>query len=635
MIFRTCLYVRRQACYQWTQRRWQTGGVPSLVVERPKIPPLKILFCGSDEFSIYSLFALCKLPSSVVESIDVVCKTGARVGRGLKDIRHPLIKDAAEQIHLPVHQISTFTSWTPPRPVDLVIAVSFGLLVPPRILSLATYGGLNVHPSFLPDLYGPAPIHWAMLHSDKYSGVTLQTLHPTKFDQGDIVDQTPRPGVELAYSIDRKTNKSALFRNVDRLGLAGAEMLKENLESGAFLTRRIESTIEGEVRHARKINKEDRRIKIHEWTAEELLRRDAVLALLWDRSTYGDLKRAETFVLGKEWDRDPAGRTRLSQWEDLTELVMSARKGKGGDRNAWFTRIELKNDEPGGSPITEFAATDSPSDHGADTLDDAPSVSEPQTKQRGAFLLRRGTADWVLVFRTKDGRYVGPAYARYSSKATVPINVFVGSLVSAVTQQRRKAKELEQGFKKWRLPSPEARPQSPPIAPTDGPTQTESSTDVSSMPTTPPTPQPPYAPASRNDSPASSSSSSPDAPTSTPPSPPKPTPPRPSTSSILADMRAKALRRHENKVASERDQGSNPRAPTPTPTTTPKVQKQDQGQRREGDEGFTIRKHKSPDKVRYEVQTEERVHAREVHVRDKARAEAEDNGFRIRRHKVM
>ena len=43
----------------------------------------------------------------------------------------------------------------PPQPVgediNLVIAVSFGLLIPPRILGRAKYGGLNVHPSLLPE----------------------------------------------------------------------------------------------------------------------------------------------------------------------------------------------------------------------------------------------------------------------------------------------------------------------------------------------------------------------------------------------------------------------------------------------------------------------------------------------------
>jgi len=64
------------------------------------------------------------------------------------------IKDMATELNLPTHEIATFTGWTPPvygnESMSLVIAVSFGLLVPTRILNLATYGGLNVHPSLLP-----------------------------------------------------------------------------------------------------------------------------------------------------------------------------------------------------------------------------------------------------------------------------------------------------------------------------------------------------------------------------------------------------------------------------------------------------------------------------------------------------
>lgn len=52
--------------------------------------PLRILFCGSDEFSIASLKALhayhLKEPSRIA-SIDVVCRPGKKVGRGLKKIR--------------------------------------------------------------------------------------------------------------------------------------------------------------------------------------------------------------------------------------------------------------------------------------------------------------------------------------------------------------------------------------------------------------------------------------------------------------------------------------------------------------------------------------------------------------------
>lgn len=52
--------------------------------------PLRVLFCGADEFSIYSLRALNDLrldQPEKVASIDVVCRTDKRVGRGLKRVQ--------------------------------------------------------------------------------------------------------------------------------------------------------------------------------------------------------------------------------------------------------------------------------------------------------------------------------------------------------------------------------------------------------------------------------------------------------------------------------------------------------------------------------------------------------------------
>ena len=37
------------------------------------------------------------------------------------------------------------------EPINLIIAVSFGLFVPPRILKSAEFGGINIHPSLLPE----------------------------------------------------------------------------------------------------------------------------------------------------------------------------------------------------------------------------------------------------------------------------------------------------------------------------------------------------------------------------------------------------------------------------------------------------------------------------------------------------
>jgi methionyl-tRNA formyltransferase len=52
--------------------------------------PLRILFCGSDNFSIGSLRSLNderQKDADSIASIDVVCRPGKRVGRDLKTVR--------------------------------------------------------------------------------------------------------------------------------------------------------------------------------------------------------------------------------------------------------------------------------------------------------------------------------------------------------------------------------------------------------------------------------------------------------------------------------------------------------------------------------------------------------------------
>lgn len=53
--------------------------------------PLRILFCGSDTFSVANLqklHARYRVDNSQIASIDVVCRPGKPVGRGLKTVRH-------------------------------------------------------------------------------------------------------------------------------------------------------------------------------------------------------------------------------------------------------------------------------------------------------------------------------------------------------------------------------------------------------------------------------------------------------------------------------------------------------------------------------------------------------------------
>ncbi|TIA14315.1 Formyltransferase [Aureobasidium pullulans] len=291
--------------------------------DKPQHDPLRVLFCGADEFSIYSLKALNKIREEnpeKVASIDVVCRKDKRVGRGLKQIREgkflphrmsfskcsvyvvPIKSVAATELGLNVHQIDTFTGWTPPQtddqPFNMVVAVSFGLLVPPRILNAAKYGGLNVHPSMLPDLPGPAPLHHTLLRRLSKTGVTLQTLHPKHFDQGRIIDQTPSSGLSIPDEVT-----ATLDSVLGWIGPLGADMLYNNIMNGNFATdtsitpsasRSLKNTkndlfgqMDGSAeypRHARKIIPEDRHVNFR-WPSSEILLRNRVLGRLFALDT--------------------------------------------------------------------------------------------------------------------------------------------------------------------------------------------------------------------------------------------------------------------------------------------------------------------------------------------------------------
>ncbi|XP_034536866.1 methionyl-tRNA formyltransferase, mitochondrial [Notolabrus celidotus] len=141
-------------------------------------PPWRLLFFGSDQFAVESLKILtCSRNSSegLVESLEVVTLSG--------DVP---VKRFALQHHLPTH------SW-PPRHVDgqfdLGVVVSFGCLLPERLINKFPHGILNVHPSLLPRWRGPAPVFHTILHGDTVTGVTIMQIRPDRFDVGPILNQ--------------------------------------------------------------------------------------------------------------------------------------------------------------------------------------------------------------------------------------------------------------------------------------------------------------------------------------------------------------------------------------------------------------------------------------------------------------
>lgn len=137
---------------------------------------------------------------------------------------------------------------------------------------------------------GPAPLHHVLLAGEKYTGITIQTLSETGFDQGRILAQTPPPG--LAIPNPDSCTPAELLEFVTPL--AGEMLstyvydtyLKSPDRDEKEAIPRVESDRPFDrslIRHAPKITPADREIDWETWNAEELLRRDRVLGRLWTR----------------------------------------------------------------------------------------------------------------------------------------------------------------------------------------------------------------------------------------------------------------------------------------------------------------------------------------------------------------
>jgi methionyl-tRNA formyltransferase len=237
------------------------------------------------------------------------------------------ISAAAASLSLPTHTFDTFTGWTPPFSYNLVIAVSFGLLVPPRILSRAKYGGLNVHPSLLPDLRGSAPVEHAILKHRTHTGVSIQTLHPTKFDEGVVLAQTPAPGTAIGES-----ETSAELEA--RLAGMGAEMLVNVLKESRFVeplqSAGWYSETAGSIDYAPKTTKADRRVDFSTHSLVQILAIQRALGDTWCHLPNGERLVIHKVVDPGPIDADSSVQSGLFVEEGKSELLFRAACGRVG-----------------------------------------------------------------------------------------------------------------------------------------------------------------------------------------------------------------------------------------------------------------------------------------------------------------
>ncbi|KAK6198691.1 methionyl-tRNA formyltransferase mitochondrial precursor [Scheffersomyces amazonensis] len=239
--------------------------------------PLRIAYFGSDDFSVSALDGLVKYQQhhpSKIESIHVVTKKLLPTGRKLRTITELPIGEYSAQNNLPMIRVSNGEDIKELSQLQfsLAIAVSFGVLIPGQFLSSCQYGGINIHPSLLPRYQGASPIQYALMNDDHVTGVTVQTLHPTHFDRGDIVIQSDE------VAIEDHDNYSSL---ATKLGAFGGQLLVDVIDQGLFRPDHDRVKSKYEVSKAPKLHKSASQISWQKHSARQVVQLGKALGPLY------------------------------------------------------------------------------------------------------------------------------------------------------------------------------------------------------------------------------------------------------------------------------------------------------------------------------------------------------------------
>jgi len=147
---------------------------------------LRIVFMGTPEFAVVSLDALVKAGCNIV---GVITAPDKQAGRGLQ-LQQSAVKKYAVEKNLHILQPeklkdTLFIEALKELKADVQAVVAFRML-PEIVWNMPALGTINVHGSLLPQYRGAAPINWAVINGEKFTGVTTFKLQQ-EIDTGNIL----------------------------------------------------------------------------------------------------------------------------------------------------------------------------------------------------------------------------------------------------------------------------------------------------------------------------------------------------------------------------------------------------------------------------------------------------------------
>ncbi|HSS62914.1 MAG TPA: methionyl-tRNA formyltransferase [Gammaproteobacteria bacterium] len=205
---------------------------------------MRLVFAGTPEFAATILAALLDSGHRVA---CVYTQPDRPAGRGRK-LRASPVKALAARHHLPVLQPSSLRAKECADALaaispDLMVVAAYGLLLPPSILSVPSYGCINVHASLLPRWRGAAPIQRAILAGDEETGISIMQMDEG-LDTGGVL-ASARLKIEAQETAGGLSERLArlgattLLETLDELSYGPLEAAPQD-DARATLARRVE-----------------------------------------------------------------------------------------------------------------------------------------------------------------------------------------------------------------------------------------------------------------------------------------------------------------------------------------------------------------------------------------------------------
>lgn len=181
---------------------------------------MKIVFMGTPDFAAGILEDIIKAGHEIAL---VVTKEDKPRGRG-KEVTFTPVKEVALKHNLPVFQphrikdaeaIETLKKYE----ADVFVVVAYGQILSREILDMPKKICVNIHASLLPKYRGAAPIQWAVIDGEQYTGVTTMRMEDG-IDTGDIIET-------ITYELKSDETGGSLF---DKLMELGGKLIVSTLE---------------------------------------------------------------------------------------------------------------------------------------------------------------------------------------------------------------------------------------------------------------------------------------------------------------------------------------------------------------------------------------------------------------------